>query len=190
MPESLIQELPKRLENALQEMLQPGERVEVKLQGAFKEGLICTDRRVIVLKSGFMTGHAFGTHTFQLPYANVAGADVSFHLMTGYFELSAAGMANTPKSYWSRDKGSDPTKAPNCVSLSGKAMAQKFREASAFIMERVAQAHSGAHAAQAGSAAGDDMISKLERLAKLRESGVLTQEEFEEQKRKIIAEGT
>jgi hypothetical protein len=42
-----------------------------------------------------------------------------------------------------------------------------------------------AGAAQAG-AAGDDPISKLERLAALRASGALTEAEFEEQKRRIL----
>jgi hypothetical protein len=36
-------------------------------------------------------------------------------------------------------------------------------------------------------AAGDDMITKLERLGDLKASGVLTQEEFDAQKAKILA---
>lgn len=36
------------------------------------------------------------------------------------------------------------------------------------------------------TSSGDDAISKLERLAKLRDSGVLTEEEFEQQKAKIL----
>jgi hypothetical protein len=35
--------------------------------------------------------------------------------------------------------------------------------------------------------AEDDTIAKLERLAALRESGVLTEEEFAEQKRRLLA---
>ena len=36
------------------------------------------------------------------------------------------------------------------------------------------------------ASSGDDVISKLERLAKLRDSGVLTEEEFKQQKTKIL----
>jgi hypothetical protein len=36
------------------------------------------------------------------------------------------------------------------------------------------------------SATSEDTISRLERLAKLRESGVLTEEEFQSEKRKIL----
>ena len=47
-----------------------------------------------------MTGQILGTDTFQCPYSMVAGAEVRFHLLTGYFDLSTGGMQNTPKSFW------------------------------------------------------------------------------------------
>jgi hypothetical protein len=102
MPASLIEELPGRIERALRTLLSEGEVVHVKLRGAFTEALVCTDRRVLIVKGGFMTGQIFGTNAFQLPYSNVAGVEVKFHLLTGYFEVSAGGMQNLPKpSYWS-----------------------------------------------------------------------------------------
>ena len=50
-------------------------------------------------------------------------------------------------------------------------------------MDQAAQAHG-----QAGSPgpAEDDPIAKIERLAALRQSGALTDEEFQEQKRRIL----
>jgi hypothetical protein len=79
-----------------------------------------------------MTGQIFGTDIFQCPYANVAGAQVNFHLLTGYFELSAGGMQNTRKSFWNSDKNVSAAKAPNCVAISGKDRADKFRQVCAF----------------------------------------------------------
>jgi hypothetical protein len=135
----MIEQIPNRLERTLRQTLMPNERVFVKLKGAFKEALVCTDSRVLILKGGWMTGQLFGTDTFQCPYCNVAGAEVRFHLLTGYFELSTGGMKNTPKSFW--EGGSKPTaaKAANCVSISGSEMAQRFRQASALIMGLAAQ---------------------------------------------------
>jgi len=127
MPEALIEELPKKIEDALRGVLSPGETIHVKLKGAFKEGLICTDRRVIILKGGFMSGQMFGTDSFQQPYRNISGVQVKFNIMTGYVEVNAGGMQNSSKSYWSTDKNSDPSKAPNCVSLNSKAQAERFR---------------------------------------------------------------
>jgi hypothetical protein len=86
-----------------------------------------------------MTGQILGTDTFQCPYSMVAGAEVNFHLLTGYFELSTGGMQNSPKSFW--QGGTKPTaaKAPNCVSISGTEQARKFRQACALIMQMAAQ---------------------------------------------------
>jgi hypothetical protein len=134
----MIDALPARLEKALNQTLAPGEQVFVQLKGTFKEALVCTSMRVIILKGGWMTGQFFGTNTFQCPYANVAGAQVNFNLVTGYFELSAGGMQNTPKRFWNNDKSVNAAKALNCVSLSGREQANKFRQACAYIMARAA----------------------------------------------------
>ena len=72
----MIEQIPDRLERTLRQTLVPGERVLVKLKGAFKEALVCTDTRVLILKGGWMTGQIFGTDTFQCPYSMVAGAEV------------------------------------------------------------------------------------------------------------------
>ena len=52
-------------------------------------------------------------------------------------------MQNVPKSFW--EGGDKPTaaKAPNCVSISGSEMAQKFRQACAFIMQIAGQRYAG-----------------------------------------------
>jgi len=62
-----------------------------------------------------MTGQLFGTDLFQCPYANIAGAQVVFNLVTGYFELSAGGMQNTRKSFWVSDHNVSAAKAPAVV---------------------------------------------------------------------------
>jgi hypothetical protein len=177
----MIEPLPERLERALNETLMPNERVFMKLKGTYKEALICTSSRVIILKGGLMTGQVFGTDTFQAPYANIAGVQVKLHLFTGYFELSAGGMQNTEKSFWSRDDKFDPAKAPNCISLT-RDRAKKFRAACAFIMER--QANGSVPSLTRGS---NDAIGSLERLASLRQSGVLSETEFRAMKAQILA---
>jgi len=139
---------------------------------------VCTDSRVIILKGGWMTGQLFGTDTFQCPYANIAGAEVKFHLLTGYFELSAGGMQNTPKSFWKTDNKVRAANAPNCVSISGPDQARKFRQACAFIMARLA--------GQRQTYAGNDTVAALERLADLRASGDLTEAEFRRMKAQVL----
>jgi hypothetical protein len=139
----MIEQIPDRLERTLRQTLMPNERVLVKLKGAFKEALVCTDARVLILKGGMMTGQIFGTDTFQCPYSMVAGAEVRFHLLTGYFDLSTGGMQNTPKSFWEGGNKPAAAKAPNCVSISGPEQARKFRQACAFVMQIAGQRYAG-----------------------------------------------
>jgi hypothetical protein len=135
-PTGLIDKLPTRLEKALSELLEPSETIHIKLKGAFKEALVCTSKRVIILKAGFMTGQTFGSNVFQSPYRNITGVQVKKHLLTGYFELSAGGVQNRPTSYWQTGAGS-PERRENCVSLNSADAFRRFREASSFILSQV-----------------------------------------------------
>jgi hypothetical protein len=115
------------------------------------------------------------------PYSNVAGAQVNFHLLTGYFELSAGGMQNSPKSFWNTDKNVNAAKAPNCVSIAGRDRADRFRQACAFIMQK-ASGRAGA-----GVRVGEDALDTLARLAKLRDAGVISASEFQTKKAEILS---
>lgn len=179
----LIQTIPAGLERTLGKNLTAGETVVIKLKGAWKEALVCTDRRVLILKSGFMTGQMFGSDFFQLPYPAVASAEVKFHLISGYFEVSAGGMQNTAKSYWSADRNTDPAKAPNCVSLNNRSMANTFRQACTAIMEMAA----ASRVAPTSASGEKDMAGAIERLWKLHTDGALTRDEFEAGKAKLLA---
>ncbi len=176
----MIEPIPEKLERALATSLHRNERVFVRLHGVYKEALVCTDSRVIILKAGWMTGQLFGTDMFQCPYQNVAGAQVKFELLTGYFELSAGGMQNAPKSFWSTSNSISPAKAPNCVSVAGRDRADKFRQACAFIMQRSSTGRNGIQM-------NDDSLGTLERLAKLRDTGVISSSEFEQKKTQILS---
>src|SRR5438309_9798326 len=112
-----MEQIPDRLERTLRDTLGPDERVFVKLRGAFKEALVCTDCRVIILKGGWMTGQLFGTDTFQCPYLNIAGVEVKFHLLTGYYQVNAGGMQRSEKSLWNTDRRVNASTALKCVSL-------------------------------------------------------------------------
>lgn len=177
----MIEPIPEKLERTLATSLHRNERVFVKLRGVYKEALACTDTRVIILKAGWMTGQLFGTDIFQCPYQNVAGAQVNFHLVTGYFEVSAGGMQNTKKSFWNTDNGVSAAKAPNCVSISGRVRADKFRQACAFIM------HMASGSASAEIQPNGDSINTLEQLAKLRDTGVISVADFESKKAHILS---
>ena len=187
MPQDLIDTLPGGLEKSLRQSLAAGETVNVQIKGVWKEALVCTDRRVLILKSGFMTGQTFGSNIFQIPYGNVAGVEVKFHLLTGYFELSAGGMQNTDKSYWSTSKVSSPARASNCITLNTRAQAARFRSASTFILEMADAIRHPRAAAPVAAPQAETGASAIERLWKLRTDGAISQAEFETMKRDALA---
>jgi hypothetical protein len=185
--------LPPRIERALQSHLAVDETIQVKLKGAFKEALVCTDRRILIIKGGFMTGQIFGTNAFQSPYANIAGVEVKFHLLTGYFELSAGGMQNTPqRSYWSQQPSRNAAVATNCVTLNSRSQAAKFREACSFILEmqgkqqRSIIGNSVNRRAEENLNSGDTIIQVLRQLGELRDRGIIKEDEFEAKKRELL----
>lgn len=157
------------------------EPIYVALKGAFKEYLICTESMVHIIKKGFMTGHTFGSGDFKLPYASITNAEVSMRMLTGYFELSSAGLENKHLNFWSSDKKDDPAKQPNVISI-GKAIVNNFREASTFIMQKkVELASAPVQTIQATSAA--DEILKFKGLL---DAGIITQEEFDAKKKQLL----
>lgn len=182
----LDQALPEILEKVLQKNLAAGEGVLVRLKGGFKEALICTDRRVVIVKSGFMTGQMFWSNVFQLTYGSITSAEVKYRIMSGYFEVSAGGVQNTAKGYWSTEKGSDPAKAPNCVSLNSKSQAASFRTACTFIMGRIEQSRLGL-TAPVPARSEPDVATALERLWKLKNDGAIDQSEYEAAKSRLLA---
>lgn len=182
------QTLHEKLEKHLKEVLQPNEKVFLKLQGAFKEGLICTDTRVLVLKTGYFTGNMFGANCFQLPYGSIAGVETKYNLLSGYFEISAGGMQNQVKSYWSNDPNKDPTKAVNCVSLNSKDQAARFKAACGLIMLKISERNSVPTAqTPAPTTSSADLLATVERLAEMQAKGLITQEEFLAKKTSLLA---
>ena len=184
MTNRLIIALPSDLEKIVKNTLNQDEQVLIKLKGAFKEALICTDRRILIIKSGFMTGQLFGSNIFQLPYKNITSAEVKYHLISGYFELSSGGVQNTPKSYWDQSKN-NPQQAPNCISLTDREVADKFREATTFILNKITGSTSSEkHPATQSSS--DEILNSIERLGKLAGAGIITSEEFELKKKELL----
>jgi hypothetical protein len=134
---SMKQALPPKLDELVRNNQMAGEEILLCIKGLQQEFLVCTDRRVMIVKSGFMTGNTFGSNLFQLSYANVTSAQVKSGFLGGYFELSTGGMQNTPKHLMNSAAKGQPTAqhSPNCVSFHSS-YAERFRTACAFILER------------------------------------------------------
>ncbi len=158
------------------------EELYVALKGTFKEYLFCTDKMVYIHKTGFMTGHTFGSGGFKMPYANITNAEVDYHMTTGYFELSSGGLQNRPLNYWN-NKGNSPQKAPNAIAITGPVLKGQFEQASRFIMEKAGENRGHPTVVVKGEATLAEQIRDLKALV---DEGLLTQEEFDAKKRQLL----
>ena len=183
---ALLEDLPAPLQAHVDALVAADETVEVRLKGAFKEALIYTDRRVAIVKTGFMTGAAFGANVFQMPYRNVTSVDVRQHLFSGYLEIASGGVQMTEKSFWSTDPDTDAKRAPNCISLVGRAQAERFRAAARFIMDRA----NALHADPGPDATPASKADEIRKLSDLMRDGLLTPEEFAAQKAVLLQGAT
>jgi len=162
------------------DIIPENEVVCVVLKGTFKEYLICTNKMVYILKKGFMTGHMFGKGELRLPYSKINNAEVVFHLASGYFEISTAGMQNKHYNYWSQNKKDNPSQQPNVIAITDKGTADLFRQAAQFILE-----HSDPnHISSSGSTTSN--ADELKKYADLYKQGLLTRAEFEKKKKELL----
>ena len=131
-----------------------------------------------------MSGHLLGKNSFQLPYRNISSVQVNKHVLSGYFEISSGGIQNTNKSYWSSDIDRSPQKAPNCISLTEHF--DKFREACVFINNKI-QEISNPKVQVVTQEPVNDIPTQIRKLADLKESGILSESEFQQKKAELLA---
>lgn len=154
------------------------ESVLICLKGTNKEWLICTDKKLYILKRGFMTGHLIGDSNFQMPYKNITGVQTDYHFLTGYFEVSSGGMQDTQKNYWEKGKNS-PQQSPNCVTITGKPMLEKFRNACHFINQKITEITNSNNTQT-------NITDEIKKYKSLLDDGIITQEEFLSKKKQLL----
>lgn len=159
------------------------ETVQLSLKGTNKEWLICTDRKLYIIKKGFMTGHLVGSGMFQMPYKNITGVQTDYHMLSGYFEVSTGGTQGTKKDYWA-DGQNSPQKSPNCITITGKPLLEKFRAACDFINQKIVESNIPAVAIPA--AVQPSAADEIQKLADLHTQGILTDDEFAAKKKQLL----
>lgn len=168
--------------NIANSVIGDNEILYVALKGTFKEFLFCTDKNVYIVKQGYMTGHTFGNGIFSMPHKNITNAEVNYGFLgNGYFEISAGGMQNTRKSYWSNDPDKSAAKQPNSISIASKVVSDSFNYAKNFILEKVNETHMPVNTVSTISPA--DEILKYK---KLLDEGIITDEEFILKKKELL----
>lgn len=188
--------LPAKTRQLVEQVLRPNESVHVVFVGAGGQAIVAADDRMLVAKSGFLAGATFGSKTLDFPYDQVTGIELHVGAMTGYLQIvSPSFQGNLPQSYWTRDKGHDPWKLPNCIPV-GRSAATTFQPSLALVRERLAKGYwtdgIGTQPAPPTSEptpaenGGFDIAGQIKELAALHEAGALSEDEFERAKQKLL----
>lgn len=190
--DSLLEDLS-WFEKPLSGLLEPGEEVVVRLEGLDLSGLVCTDRRVIIFHTGHFTWFLGNVKSFHAAYDQLTGVSLTEERLRiqpllggGYvFEVVTPEMAAGATVAGSMFEFAGE---PNRLAF-GKDKADAVRKAAAFIEKKMATTPRVAPEAPAsvvGEPAGDSPLKMLEKLADLKARGVLTEEEFQAQKQKVL----
>jgi|GEM_PF-6859972 len=70
-PPPPLEELKGGLKKVLEENLQPGEKLRICIEGGAGEALVATDKRVMMLKAGFLAGAYHGPLCFSYNYDDI-----------------------------------------------------------------------------------------------------------------------
>jgi len=170
--------LDKKAKPAVTAALQNGEQVKLVIPGEGGSALVATDRRVLVYKRGISAGSAFGKQLNSWEYSMISGVEAKQAMTAKTIALQIPGALPVTKFGWF-DKGPQSVwEAPNAL----MAKVTNFDYAIATLRRLVDEYR---HATALGRAAPDP-IEQVQRLAALRDQGVLTDEEFQHQKRKLL----
>jgi RNA polymerase subunit RPABC4/transcription elongation factor Spt4 len=173
----LIQHFGLRGENLVRENI--GEKtIKVKLKGAFGEGLVITDKRLYVFKWGLMAGNLVGGRCNAFEFGNITGLEIKKNWTSGTFEVLTPATQNSQKSYWGRGNN-DAVRSDNIVTFNSRKQFDLFSKAVRIGRDMISKYHSGTNQS-------DNYILELEKLAELKEKGIVSEEEFQAKKKQIL----
>lgn len=184
---ALARKLNKRVVKALEENLTPGETIMVVIRGAKGQAIVGCPTRAFVVKPGWLAGAAFGAEVTSWSYRNLVGVQLHKGMMSGSVVLQAPGQSGKRTSYWG-EGDDDPFKAPNAIPVAGE-----WNEVKAAVA-KLRQLMDASHNPEATSpppAASPSAVSvadELKKLVELKDSGVLSEEEFTAAKRRLLEE--
>lgn len=138
------------------------EQVEHMVQGIYNNGLgalFATNKRLLFVDKGMI----FGIKVEDFPYDKITSIQYETGMLQGKLTIFASG---------------NRAEITNCE----KGLVRGFSE---YVRARISSPQESK--APVTGSSSDDVISKLERLAKLKEQGILTDEEFQQQKAKLLA---
>jgi hypothetical protein len=177
--------LHRKANEVLDQNLGPEETIEAIVTGPSNQAVIGTDRRVFIYKKGFMAGATFGSELTSWDYRNLAGIQIHTGMMSGAVVVQAPGQSGVRPNIW-KNTDSDPYKAPNAIPINRPW--DQAKAGVARLRQLIDLAHPPARApATSADGPATSVADELRKLADLRDSGALSEDEFSALKAKLLA---
>ena len=180
--------LGKKESAVLAQNLSEGEPILGLVIGNFGQAIVATPQKVLVIKTGVMSGQSFGHKASSFDYRNIVGVEVRVGFAQGEFEILSGGLVNNQgNSVRSKVKMAEQ---PNGL-VFGKTEVDLFNAMATKIREFANAAHqqNGTQAAQppqSDQPAAHPSISAIKQLSELHAAGILTDEEFNTKKAELL----
>jgi hypothetical protein len=183
-----VEDLPKKLREPAQQNMSDGESIEFYILGASSQAIVALKDRLLVIKPGWMAEAAFGARVTSFYYRDINGIKVDTGLVMGVIEINTPSYQGTQeKDYWShKNKDRDPRKVTNCLPIS-KTDLKRYKPHIDRLSTMIRAAkHEGI--VQLPAQDSSSLSAELEKLASLRELGALSEEEFQQAKRRVLGQ--
>lgn len=177
----LISELKGKLQKAFENDISEGEEIIVKLHpSAQGEAIVVTERRVIIIKAGLIAGAgAFGARSKSFYFNQITSVDLRIGITGGHLQLTVAGSVESKDSSFSK-----MIEAENAITFTGQ-----YKEIMKKVAEIIREKIHTVHTTTVQVATTSDkaaFIQELKELAELKQQGILTEEEFQSAKAKLL----
>ncbi len=148
--------------NELPKLLWEDEEIMRLSDGSYNSGIgivVATNRRIIFINKGLLS-----CQVEDFAYNKISSIQCNQGIMLGTLVIYAAGNRA-------------------CIDNMGKTDAQYFAD---YVRAKISQDNNMQIPQTQQNSVNQDIVSQLERLAKLKEQGILTEEEFMQQKAKLL----
>jgi hypothetical protein len=172
--------LPGGLGSALSSALREDEVVEMELHMNMGEAIAVTSERVLILKAGLTVNAGFGSKAISYSYRNISSVEHRQGPLGGHVTILAAGVFESRPGGAGVFSDNANYKRENVVTYQRRELREQ--------VQAVVHAIQGKLDERLGSpSAPDGLADQIERLAALRNSGALSDDEFIAAKQRIIS---
>ncbi len=175
--ENFVKKFSGKLEKSFRDNISDNEKVDVKLQTHVAEAIVVTNKRVMIIKAGFIGAAGFfGANCKSFYFDQITSVDLRVGVVGGHIQLTVAGSTDI--------KGSgilDMGQAENAVTFTYD-YKDRMKKVADLIRERIQNNHVPETSTQQVKSIGE----QIRELVDLKEQGIITNDEYESAKKKLL----